>query len=46
MDALFVMALLGLVAWWLYKRGKRIGSIKAYGVGLRRGRRSRRRGRS
>ena len=41
MDVLFFMALLGLVAWWAYKDGKRIGSIKGYNVGRRRRRRRR-----
>ena len=43
MDVLFWLALLGLIAWWFFKSGKKIGSRKGYNVGRSRGRRRRRR---
>ena len=28
MDGMFVLAVVGLIAWWFYKSGKRTGSRK------------------
>ena len=43
MENLIGLAVLAAIGWWLYKRGKRIGSRKGYGVGRSRSRRKRRR---
>ena len=42
MESVVGLAMLGIVAWWFYKSGKRIGSRKGYNVGRSRGRRRRR----
>ena len=41
MEGLFILILLGGIAWWFYKAGKRTGSRKGYHVGRSRGRRRR-----
>ena len=41
MDGLFALSVLGLIAWWFYKSGKRTGSRKGYHVGRSRARRRR-----
>jgi len=41
MESLVGLAILGVIAWWLYKSGKRIGSRKGYHVGRSRSRRQR-----
>lgn len=45
MDSALGLLLIGFVVWWIYQRGhgdgKRLGSRKAYGVGLAKGRRGR-----
>ena len=41
MDSLLVFAILGVIVWWFYKSGKRIGSRKGYSVGRSRFRRRR-----
>ncbi len=43
MEGLIALAILGFIAWWAYKSGKRTGSRKGYNVGRSRGRRHRRR---
>jgi len=43
MEIVFGLALLVTLGWWLYKAGKRTGSRKGYNVGIRKGRRQRRR---
>ena len=40
MESLIVLAVLGGIGYWLYRTGKRAGSVKGFGVG-RRSRRSR-----
>ena len=39
MKELFIICCAGSFAYWSYRQGKRAGSIAAYRVGLRRGRR-------
>lgn len=41
MDSLIGMAILGVILWWFYKFGKRVGSRKGYHVGRSRSRRRR-----
>ena len=41
MENLLGLAIFGIIAWWLYKSGKRIGSRKGYHVGRSRSRRRR-----
>ncbi len=41
MESLVGLAILGVIAWWLYKSGKWIGSPKGYHVGRSRSRRRR-----
>ena len=43
MESIILMSLLAALAWYIYKTGKRIGSIKGYNVGRSRVRRGRRR---
>jgi len=33
MDSLVGMAILGVILWWFYRSGKRIGSRQGYHVG-------------
>ncbi|MHC4407095.1 MAG: hypothetical protein ACYTG0_46375 [Planctomycetota bacterium] len=42
MDILVLLGALVVIGVWAYRFGKRVGSRKAYGVGLRHGRRRRR----
>ena len=39
MERLAISIIIGVVAWWFYKTGKRTGSRKGYNVGRNRGRR-------
>ena len=39
MDSLLIFAIVGVIAWWFFKSGKRIGSRKGYSVGRSRSRR-------
>lgn len=41
MDSLVGMAILGVILWWFYMFGKRIGSRRGYHVGRSRSRRRR-----
>lgn len=40
MEGLEGCVIIGLVAWWFYKSGKRTGSRKGYNVGRRRSNRN------
>lgn len=46
MESLFGIAVLAALGWWVYKRGKRIGSRKGFNAGRHRHRHRRRRRRS
>ena len=39
MDSLFVLAMLVVAAWWIYKEGKRTGSRKGFSAGRHHARR-------
>lgn len=41
MDSLVGMAILGVILWWFYRSGKRLGSRKGYHVGRSRSHRRR-----
>ncbi len=41
MDSLVGMAILGVILWWFYRSGKRVGSRKGYHVGRSRSHRRR-----
>jgi len=41
MDGLFVLAVVGLIAWWFYKSEKGVGIRKGYDAGRSRDRRRR-----
>jgi len=42
MEDLLGLVILGAIAWWFFKSGKRVGSRKGYNAGRSRGRRRRR----